>query len=94
MVINSQIRKVVLRCVTPNRNVITRHYIARSGKLARILSCMQLNWCHSFAKNTFLRRLVLGEVNKLRFLVRIFHTQNLSLIECLGMAGSEMADCS
>ena len=40
MVLNSQIRKVVLRCVTgvtPNKNVITGHYIARSGKLERIL---------------------------------------------------------
>jgi len=37
MVLNSQIRKVVLCCVTgmtPNKNVITGHYIARSGKLA------------------------------------------------------------
>ena len=45
MVLNSQIRKVVLCCVTgvtPNKNVITGHYIARSGKLARTLSYMRL----------------------------------------------------
>ena len=35
-----------------------------------------------------------GRGKETPLLVRIFHTQNLSLIECLGMAGSDMADCS
>ena len=54
MVLSSQIKKVVLRCVTgvtPNKK---GHYIASSGKSARTLSCMRF-WCRSFAKNTFLR---------------------------------------
>ena len=44
----------------------TLHYEEREIGVQPFMHAVEW-WCHLFAKNTFLRRLELGEVNKLRF---------------------------
>ena len=86
MVQNSQIRKVVQLALDAawrawrqtNKNVNTWQ-LRRAGNFSL------LSFVREEHVSRFVRKLALGEVNKLRFWWELFHTQNLSFLECLGL---------